>query len=221
MKNFLISSLAVFATLSSAMPTSLPAETDASLALRSLEARAVVCTPASVDKLAFSVSLSAFQKARKAKNPSRCNWKSDGCTGGPDKPLMYNFLPACHRHDFAYRNTKDQKRFTKAMKKRIDVQFRADLYRYCGGFTGLKAVLGVKCRELAEVYYVAVRAFGRRDLEAVNDMALDRRGDETIAEFDDETDPDIEGQVIPDLVDFDDEEEDVEFEDDEGEEEEQ
>ncbi|CRK33620.1 hypothetical protein BN1723_014755, partial [Verticillium longisporum] len=207
MKNVFAASVALLAAFSSAMPTSSPMETDASITLSTLESRAVVCSVAAVDRLIFKTTIPVFLKARKAKDPKRCRWDSDGCTSAPDRPAMFNFKPACQRHDFGYRNTKAQRRYTKAMKKRIDDQFKKDLYKYCSGFKGLLAFQGVRCRRYADIYYVAVRKFGRRDLEAVEDESIVKRAETEEAEeefeyFDaNDVDPDIEGQVIPELTD--------------------
>ncbi|KAH8661033.1 prokaryotic phospholipase A2-domain-containing protein [Ilyonectria robusta] len=188
---FLITSVALLAGVASALPTS-SAETDASLALRHLENRATTCTKAATDNLIFKASIGSFEKSRKAKNPSKCNWSSDNCSKSPDKPDGYNFIPSCQRHDFGYRNTKAQKRFTKAMKKRIDDNFKKDLYKYCSQFHGLSSWKGVECRRLADIYYAAVRKLGKREEEAVDNVP------DNVADL--ELDPDIEGQVIPEVL---------------------
>ncbi|KAF3353703.1 hypothetical protein VdG1_08009 [Verticillium dahliae VDG1] len=165
MKNVFAASVALLAAFSSAMPTSSPMETDASITLSTLESRAVVCSVAAVDRLIFKTTIPVFLKARKAKDPKRCRGDSDGCTSAPDRPAMFNFKPACQRHDFGYRNTKAQRRYTKAMKKRIDDQFKKDLYNI------------VKRAETEEA-------------------------EEEFEYFDaNDVDPDIEGQVIPELTD--------------------
>ncbi|KAM0274975.1 hypothetical protein ACHAQH_007705, partial [Verticillium albo-atrum] len=206
MKNVFATSVALLAAFASGMPTSAPAETDATIALSTLESRAVTCSVGAVDRLIFKTTIPVFLKARNAKDPSKCNWVSDGCTSSPDCPSMFNFKPACQRHDFGYRNTKKQKRFTSAMKKRIDDQFKKDLYKYCSGFKGLLAFQGVRCRRFADIYYIAVRKFGRRDLEAAEEEAFVKRDEveEVEDEFDffdaNDVDPDIEGQDIPEIT---------------------
>ncbi|KAM0326246.1 hypothetical protein ACHAQA_006843 [Verticillium albo-atrum] len=207
MKNIFATSVALLAAIASGMPTSSPADTDASITLATLESRAATCSVAAVDNLIFRTTIPAFLKARKAKNPSKCDWRSDGCTSAPDRPSFFDFKPACQRHDYGYRNTKAQRRFTKAMKKRIDDQFKKDLYKYCSGFKGLLALRGVKCRRYADIYYVAVRKFGRRDLEDATDEAFVKRdevvesAEEEFEEFDvDDLDADIEGQIIPEVT---------------------
>ncbi|KFZ09173.1 hypothetical protein V502_08877 [Pseudogymnoascus sp. VKM F-4520 (FW-2644)] len=175
--------------------SALPTSESASMAARAeLESRAT-CSKAATDKLIFKVSINSFEMARKAKNPSKCNWSSDGCSWSPDKLDGYNFIPSCHRHDFGYRNTKSQKRFTKAMKKKIDDNFKKDLYHYCAQFSGLSSWKGVECRRLADIYVAFVRKYGKRD--QIGDVAFSKR-EENI--FDIDLDEDIEGQEIPDLL---------------------
>jgi hypothetical protein len=105
------------------------------------------------DQYLFSTGLTEFQAIR-ARTPyaDQLDWGSDGCSFSPDKPLGYNFLPACYRHDFGYGNYKKQVRFTEPNRKRIDDQFRADLYVICNG--------RLLCKRAADTYYFAVRAFG-------------------------------------------------------------
>lgn len=176
--------------------TALPAsESPAMLARAELEARATTCTNAATDKLIFKVSISSFEKARKAKNPSKCNWVSDNCSWSPDKPDGYNFIPSCHRHDFGYRNTKAQKRFTKAMKAKIDTNFKNDLYHYCAQFSGWSSWKGVECRRLADIYVAFVRKYGKRN--EIGDVAFTKREDNI---FDIDLDDEIEGQELPDVA---------------------
>lgn len=174
--------------------TALPASESPSMIARAeLESRAT-CSNAATDKLIFSVSIGSFEKSRKAKNPSKCNWSSDGCSWSPDKPDGYNFLASCHRHDFGYRNTKAQKRFTKAMKKKVDDNFKKDLYKYCARFSGFSSWKGVECRRLADVYVAFVRKYGKRN--EIGDVAFTKRENNI---FDIDLDADIEGQEIPDV----------------------
>lgn len=180
----------------SALPTY--SESPEMIARTALESRAKTCTKASVDKLLFKVSIKSFQKARKAKNPSKCVWKTDNCSYSPDKPDGYNFIPSCQRHDFGYRNTKKQKRFTKAMKKKIDNNFKKDLYHYCAQFSGLSSWKGVECRRLADVYVAAVRKYGKRDEVDELDGVTFTKTEDNI--FDIELDADIPGQDIPDVL---------------------
>lgn len=199
MKSSLTASLVLLAAAASARPT---VETDASIALRALENRATTCSAASTDNLIFSVSIGTFLNARSAQNPTQCIWASDNCSKSPDKPRGYDFIPGCQRHDFGYRNTKSQGRFTSAMKKRIDDNFKNDLYTYCSQFSGLSSWKGVECRRYADIYYAAVRAFGKRELEfdEASGKYVARAEPGKFDNFDgSELDDDIEGQVIPEV----------------------
>lgn len=190
--SILSTAVALLAATTTALPTA-----DSLAARSALEARAATCSKAATDKLIFKASMGTFQKARKSKNPSKCNWSSDGCSFSPDKPRGYDFKPSCQRHDFGYRNTKKQKRFTKAMKKRVDDNFKKDLYKYCSKFSGLSSWKGVECRRIADTYVAAVRKFGKRDEEAVEEVE-----DVVVEEgsvLDIELDADIEGQEIPEI----------------------
>lgn len=78
------------------------------------------------DQYLFSITLPAFTSRRNARDPPSLIWDSDGCSSSPDNPFGFPFTPACHRHDFGYRNYKAQNRFTDAGKKRIDDQFKTE-----------------------------------------------------------------------------------------------
>ncbi|UQS24081.1 phospholipase [Amycolatopsis thermalba] len=105
------------------------------------------------DKYLFGTSLSRFEEIR-ADRPyaAKLDWSSDTCSWSPDKPLGFDFSPACHRHDFGYRNYKRQDRFTSANRKKIDDNFYADLKVICHG--------DWRCNGTAWTYYQAVRKFG-------------------------------------------------------------
>ncbi|MFD9699535.1 phospholipase [Lentzea sp. NPDC059081] len=105
------------------------------------------------DDYLFSKSLSQFTTLR-AQQPyaDQLDWSSDGCSYSPDNPFGFQFLPACHRHDFGYRNFKRQTRFTEANRLRIDNNFKADMYHQCGS--------NWACKRTADIYYAAVRQFG-------------------------------------------------------------
>ncbi|KAK3988394.1 prokaryotic phospholipase A2-domain-containing protein [Cladorrhinum sp. PSN332] len=107
------------------------------------------------DGLIFTSTLPQFTARRNARNPATLDWSSDGCSSSPDNPFGFPFTPACHRHDFGYRNYKAQSRFTDANRLRIDDNFKKDLKYQCtsNGHGGV-------CSALADVYYAAVRAFG-------------------------------------------------------------
>jgi len=78
------------------------------------------------DQILFSISLPAFTTRRNARNPPTLDWASDDCTSSPDNPLGFPFKPACHRHDFGYRNYRAQSRFTTANKLSIDNNFKKE-----------------------------------------------------------------------------------------------
>ena len=140
-----------------------PAASPSVLEATVLEGRAGTCSNAAVDKLLFSTTIGSFEKSRDAKDPSACNWSSDNCSWSPDKPVGFNFIPSCHRHDFGYRNTQAQSRFTADMKKRIDDNFNNDLYKCCSQFSGLQSYKGVECRRIADIYVAFVRKYGKRN----------------------------------------------------------
>ena len=79
---------------------------------------------AATDQLLFGMSLDEFISRRNAHNPGNLDWSSDGCSDSPDNPFGFPFLPACERHDFGYRNYKNQGRFSSDNKLRIDDNFR-------------------------------------------------------------------------------------------------
>ena len=105
------------------------------------------------DSYLFSYSLSSFQTAR-SQQPyaGQLDWSSDGCSNSPDNPFGFNFVRACHRHDFGYRNYKKQGRFTETTRLTLDNKFKNDLYTICNG--------NWACNRTADVYYSAVRQFG-------------------------------------------------------------
>jgi hypothetical protein len=105
------------------------------------------------DQYIFSTSLNNFQTIR-GQQPYRdqLDWSSDGCSNSPDNPFGFNFVKACHRHDFGYRNYKRQSRFNETTRLSIDNRFKSDLYTICAG--------NWACNRTADVYYTAVRQFG-------------------------------------------------------------
>nr|KMM69923.1 secretory phospholipase A2 [Coccidioides posadasii RMSCC 3488] len=126
----------------------------------SLTSRADPCTPSLTDTYVFKDSMKTFLKHRNAKDPSCFDWSSDNCSSSPDKPIGFNFIPSCQRHDFGYRNAKKQNRFDEALRKRIDDQFKSDLYEECSQYDGSESWKGVHCRRIADLYYAAVRRCG-------------------------------------------------------------
>ena len=105
------------------------------------------------DQYVFSTSLNNFQNVR-AQQPygDQLDWGSDGCSSSPDNPFGFNFVKACYRHDFGYRNYKRQSRFNETTRLTLDNNFKADLYVICDG--------NWTCKRTADVYYAAVRQFG-------------------------------------------------------------
>lgn len=108
------------------------------------------------DRLLFSTSMPAFLAAKAARNPPNLDWTDNGCSYSPDRPKGYNFLPSCQRHDFGYRNYPAQGRCGDANRKRIDDQWRTDMYNECAKY-GANAA---DCRNTANVYYGVVRVLG-------------------------------------------------------------
>ncbi|KAK2745518.1 hypothetical protein FQN57_003643 [Myotisia sp. PD_48] len=121
------------------------------------------CSAKVSDNLTFTVKIKSFQDSRKAKRPACCDWSSDNCSWSPDKPSGFDFIPSCQRHDFGYRNGKKQKRFNETYRKKVDDNFKKDLYAYCSKFSGLQSYKGVQCRRYADVYHAAVRRCGDGD----------------------------------------------------------
>jgi hypothetical protein len=109
--------------------------------------------PTVTDTYVFHTSLSSFVSIRGTQPYNgQLDWTSDGCSASPDNPFGFNFLPACYRHDFGYRNKKKQARFNETTRKTIDDNFYTDLKTICGGNT--------ICKGTAWTYYQAVRQFG-------------------------------------------------------------
>jgi hypothetical protein len=105
------------------------------------------------DQYMYSTSLTNFQQLRAEQpNGDILDWSSDGCSNSPDNPFGFNLVKACYRHDFGYRNYKDQGRFTEANRLTIDNNFKDDMYEVCDG--------NWACNRFADTYYLAVRQFG-------------------------------------------------------------
>jgi hypothetical protein len=107
------------------------------------------------DQYLHHTSLSGFQSTR-AQRPhaGQLDWSSDGCSHAPDNPMGFDFVRACFRHDFGYRNYKRQGRFTEPNRLSLDNRFKSDMYELCAG--------NWVCNRTADVYYGAVREFGGR-----------------------------------------------------------
>ena len=78
------------------------------------------------DQYLYSITLPTFTSRRNARDPANLIWDSDGCSSSPDNPFGFPFVPACHRHDFGYRNYKAQNRFTDAGKLNVDNNFKTE-----------------------------------------------------------------------------------------------
>ncbi|KAL8366759.1 hypothetical protein RB595_010562 [Gaeumannomyces hyphopodioides] len=126
----------------------------------------------------FSLTLPQFTAKRNARDPASLDWTTDDCTLSPENPLGFPFAPACHRHDFGYRNFKKQSRFTESNRLRIDNKFREDLKFQCRPFNFVKKVL---CNALAELYYAAVRAFGGLEAPGKRDENLVKEYEDKLA----------------------------------------
>ncbi|TKK80967.1 hypothetical protein FDA94_34635 [Herbidospora galbida] len=118
---------------------------------------------AETDRWLFSTPLDTFAAEavnRRASANEPLDWSTDNCSFIGDRGV-FDFLKACWRHDFGYRNYKKQSRFTSANRKLIDDQFRTDMNSICNRHRGLQSYKGVACRAEARVFYEAVRAVGR------------------------------------------------------------
>jgi hypothetical protein len=83
-------------------------------------------------------------------------WTTDYCTGGPERPVGFDFRLPCQRHDFGYRNYKASGDL-KPNRARLDQAFYADLKRRCATYA---IVLRPVCTVLAWTYYKAARRYG-------------------------------------------------------------
>lgn len=104
-----------------------PADEETIINVLSVAGAGMPRTPENVtDELLFETTLEEFIDHREKEDPADLIWKSDGCTHAPDNPVGINFLPACQRHDFGYRNYRAQDRMDKAAKKKINKSFKAE-----------------------------------------------------------------------------------------------
>ncbi|KND87921.1 hypothetical protein TOPH_07514 [Tolypocladium ophioglossoides CBS 100239] len=205
MQHQILTSVAVLAAAASALPTATIKESEASQAAlvsrAELESAATgVCTEDATDTLAFEAPMVSFLAQRAAKDPAGCDWSTDNCSYSPDRPYGYDFVPSCQRHDFAYRNAKAQGRFTRAIKERADDMFRKDLHEHC--LTLAEDSSKRHCRRTADLYVWVAKTLGKRDDgEALEED--DEDGDTPPGTLRDiygfELDPDIPGQVIPEV----------------------
>lgn len=92
-------------------------------------------------------------------------WDSDDCSAPivGSTGLSYDFTHPCHRHDFGYRNYKRLEAETavdtwnEVSKLSTDDQLLADAREHC---SGRPWYLKNQCLAWAQVFYLAVRAFG-------------------------------------------------------------
>ncbi|KAF2491921.1 hypothetical protein BU16DRAFT_467224 [Lophium mytilinum] len=131
------------------------------------------------DKLIFNITNADFQVARKKQKPAYLDWTSDGCTGfafDEKKDEGWNPLPCCYRHDFAYRNYRNQSRLTAENRKSIDYNFLLDMNYYCESKPDIRGVIDIgqknitnsarqACQAMAQVFYLGVRVFAGGDAE--------------------------------------------------------
>lgn len=117
--------------------------------------------PVETDRQLYDVTLQNFGEIRESvlRTGLGCplDYSTDGCSSSPDSPFGFEFTPACHRHDFGYRNYKTQNRFTDEAKRRIDSNFKRDMDAICESVaSGLRPL----CSATATTYYEAVARLG-------------------------------------------------------------
>jgi hypothetical protein len=115
------------------------------------------------DRLLFDTPMSTFLDEKRLLNPSTLDWTDNGCGAKAgdvivDNPDGFDFLPACQRHDFGYRNYKKQGRCDGKDKVKIDQNFRDDMDRICSEAPRLSKK--IRCGLMAEVYFLGVRVGG-------------------------------------------------------------
>jgi hypothetical protein len=118
------------------------------------------CTIHKYHELLLHTSMDDFLRAKEARQPPCFDWSDDGCTNAPDDIGEFDFLPLCKRHDFGYRNGKAMDIFDREM---VDDQLLADMSDMCEQVDGI-GVSRLICHGIADTYYAAVRAFGRKKL---------------------------------------------------------
>ncbi len=154
------SSLLLFSYLgfTTALPVTEPPPASDALTLRQSAPPPGVDVTAETDKWLFSTPMATFLAAMNSKNPPYLFWPSpsaDACTLAPDHPWNFDFKRSCQRHDFGYKNYRDQKRFCAAGRNKIDDQFNRDLRSYCASRSWWKRPL---CYTTAATYVAGVRA---------------------------------------------------------------
>jgi hypothetical protein len=104
--------------------------------------------------------MAEFQSARHARSPSCFDWYSNACTFSPDRPLGFNFIPPCQRHDSGDTNSANKIQWNPINKARTDWSSRTDMWAVCDKLTGWKNVLKrATCMVVANKYADAVVVF--------------------------------------------------------------
>ncbi|OAL00264.1 hypothetical protein IQ06DRAFT_347645 [Phaeosphaeriaceae sp. SRC1lsM3a] len=113
------------------------------------------------DEYLFNLALEDFLAVAKVQEGKilGLDWSTNGCSSAPNTPFNFDFLPACIRHDFGYHNYIAQKRCGAENKKRIDKNFKNDLYTQCA--VENEEIKREACESVANVYYASVRVFGK------------------------------------------------------------
>lgn len=115
-----------------------------------------------VETLMFSTPLNQFiHIADSPARDRRLDWKSDACSAPVIRSTgrSFDFMSACRRHDFGYRNLSriDRGRhWTAPMRRRVDDQFRRDMRESCSRRTALDKW---RCLTWAEMFFRAVRIY--------------------------------------------------------------
>lgn len=106
----------------------------------------------------MTLPMGRFLRA-KAREPGPFDWSDNGCSGVSSTPGGFNFLPACKRHDFGYRNYGNGLKASPLDSTRafVDATFRQDLYDHCSRYGPSEAA---DCYTFANIYYAGVRIGG-------------------------------------------------------------
>lgn len=139
---------------------------------------------AATDTLLFHKTMAQFMVLSNLQwHNDQLDWSTDLCSvplihePARSQPLGFDFRNPCRRHDFGYRNYKAQGRLTEDARQRIDNNFLGDMNAVCNTYTGLRAALGVTCRNLAaRGYYEVVRGCGSSPTPACSTPILRRFG---------------------------------------------
>ncbi|WP_062443251.1 phospholipase A2 [Herbidospora daliensis] len=111
------------------------------------------------DWLLFEIPLADFVE-RAEDEDQELVWSAGDCSfAGGDGG--FGFADACRRHDFGYRNYREQGRLTPEGRAKIDDQLLADVTALCARYRGWEAFRGVGCRGEGRVLHGLVRGVGR------------------------------------------------------------